>query len=150
MWKEERVHQDTTPARRLWSDGSHVPHFAAAAIRRVSRSSRPFWSSSTVDDHREMSSSACRQQSYYYQLHSLLRSMIRRSPFQNAARKRTAAINVCLMNPRSKGLVSVVRHGNNDDDDTPTERRFGNERDSRPFQMHSHCTYATRDRRRHD
>lgn len=93
-----------------------MPHFAAAAIRRVSRPSRPFWSSLTVDDRREMSSSAHWERSYYYPLRSLLRSMIRRSPFRNAARQRTAAINVCLMNPRSKGRVAVVRRRNNDDD----------------------------------
>ena len=65
-----------------------IPHVAAAAIRRVSRSSCPFWSSTTVDDRRDMSSSAFWQRSYY-PLRSLLRSMVQCAPFRNAACHRT-------------------------------------------------------------
>ncbi|KAL3810755.1 hypothetical protein ACHAXA_001155 [Cyclostephanos tholiformis] len=114
-----------------------IPHFAAAAMRRMSRSSsRSSWllssswslwsswsswsssSSSTVDDQPGMSSSARWWQSYYYYypLRSLLRLLIRLSPFRNAARQRISAINVCLMNPRSVGRVTVVCRRDNDDD----------------------------------
>ena len=68
-----------------------IPHFAAAAMRR-----------------------------WRWSCHCFLRVrgfLIRRLPFWDAAR--LAAINVCLMNPRSVGRVTIVcpRDDNDDDDD---------------------------------
>jgi choline dehydrogenase-like flavoprotein len=84
-----------------------MPHFAAAAIRRR------YTSSSVRRRWRWMAPPSA----LYYPLRSLLRWMICRTPFRDATRLRTAAINVCLMNPRSVGRVTVVYHRDDDEDD---------------------------------
>ena len=66
-----------------------IPHFAAAAIRRWRRS--------------------------YHCFRRVRGSLIRHLPFWDASR--LAAINICLMNPRSVGRVTVVCRRDDDDDD---------------------------------
>ena len=66
-----------------------IPHFAASAIRRWRRS--------------------------YHCFLKVRGSLIRHLPFWDAAR--LVAINVCLMNPRSVGRVTVVCRRDDDDDD---------------------------------